>query len=184
MVEPTLIDVPADLKPSWVSENMWPALWRRDEGRCLACFVPLDDACPPSVHHLVPRAKGGTTTYHNLVLLCHRCHDRVEQAQEAMLAAWNMPPTRNRLMGIFVKALEAIAPFEDYVISPNRSAWHAERLIELGKRHGKHRVLNLIKVHRQEVHRQRTHWAHVDWLYLVERMREEWPDSAKSEVKA
>jgi hypothetical protein len=44
----------------------------RDRFRCVECgfYKHLE------VHHIVPKAKGGTDDYNNLETLCQRCHDK------------------------------------------------------------------------------------------------------------
>lgn len=38
-----------------------------------------------SIHHLIPRSKGGTSDPGNLVALCKKCHDEVEIATDELL---------------------------------------------------------------------------------------------------
>ena len=49
----------------------------QQEGKCLVCGQPLVLEDGWHVHHLVPRAKGGTDWLSNLVLLHPNCHRQV-----------------------------------------------------------------------------------------------------------
>lgn len=59
--------------------------WRKIRGevlrkafyRCLRCNQRLRSEYL-SAHHMIPRDKGGADEFHNLVCLCHPCHDFVE----------------------------------------------------------------------------------------------------------
>lgn len=50
---------------------------RRDGGRCQRCFDKAGGASG-SPHHIIPRDEGGGDDLHNLLWLCHPCHDTVE----------------------------------------------------------------------------------------------------------
>ena len=57
------------------------ANWKRVRAQVLKrdrkCFIcGLTESL--TVHHIVPRSEGGTTTLRNLITLCIRCHDYVE----------------------------------------------------------------------------------------------------------
>lgn len=47
----------------------------RDRGKCQNCCASVGQS--GDVHHVVPRAKGGSDRLSNLVLLCRECHDAV-----------------------------------------------------------------------------------------------------------
>ncbi len=47
------------------------AVFMRDGGRCQYC-----DAAAESIDHVIPRSKGGTHTWENLVAACRSCNSR------------------------------------------------------------------------------------------------------------
>jgi hypothetical protein len=57
------------------------AVLRRDEGKCVACGAWLANV-PASVHHRLPRGRGGTDRLSNLLSLCGSgvtlCHGVIE----------------------------------------------------------------------------------------------------------
>jgi 5-methylcytosine-specific restriction endonuclease McrA len=53
--------------PAWTKHG----LRRRDEGRCGYCRTFGD-----TVDHIVPRSRGGATTWENTVLACGPCNGR------------------------------------------------------------------------------------------------------------
>jgi hypothetical protein len=48
---------------------------------CPVCKINKID----SVHHIIPRAKGGITIYENIICLCKKCHDLVEEKTDYFL---------------------------------------------------------------------------------------------------
>lgn len=50
-------------------------VWYRDQGCCAYCAVPLGyrDA---TIDHVVPRSKGGITSWTNVVIACGKCNSR------------------------------------------------------------------------------------------------------------
>ena len=64
-----------------ITQEDWPTnrrkAIRRDHQKCRRCDMTLGyDLC--SVHHIKPRAEGGTAELSNLITLCNSCHDWVE----------------------------------------------------------------------------------------------------------
>jgi ATP-dependent DNA helicase RecQ len=57
--------------PSWSTLRV--AVLRRDEDRCVECDIAVQHT-GAHVHHVIPRAFGGTDTVDNLVTLCPGCH--------------------------------------------------------------------------------------------------------------
>jgi hypothetical protein len=53
-----------------IPEDVKIAVWRRDEGRCVDC----KGRERLEFHHIVPRSKGGSSTVHNIELLCETCN--------------------------------------------------------------------------------------------------------------
>lgn len=53
-----------------IQQHVKDQVWRRDEGKCVACGsnekLEFD--------HIIPVAKGGSSTYRNLQLLCELCN--------------------------------------------------------------------------------------------------------------
>ena len=61
------------------SPKRWAAIADAKQGRCRIC-----GAAPPNeLHHLVPRAIGGSDTESNIVPLCTGCHDLVTRRDPA-----------------------------------------------------------------------------------------------------
>lgn len=44
-----------------------------------ACAICGHDG--EEIHHIVPKSEGGNDTEHNLVLLCHDCHEKIHNRQ-------------------------------------------------------------------------------------------------------
>jgi 5-methylcytosine-specific restriction endonuclease McrA len=55
-------------------------VWERDQSRCALCGTT---AGPFSIHHRLPRGRGGDNRLSNLVLLCDfgGCHDLIAESQ-------------------------------------------------------------------------------------------------------
>lgn len=58
---------------------------KRDKYTCYRCDKTLE-AIKLSVHHVVPRSKGGSNELNNLITLCNPCHDLVEMNEYKSLA--------------------------------------------------------------------------------------------------
>lgn len=147
------------LAPAWLHPATWKAIWEREDGSCLCCCRDLNRETGASAHHLRPRSMGGSKDIQNLVLLCEACHDRLEQAQEAMLAVRQMPPSVSQLSGIFVPlyATQNKRGKGLMEILPQRKRDHALRI--LGHcRNAKVLCLMALREHR---------WPHVDWKYVA-----------------
>jgi hypothetical protein len=52
---------------------------QRTAGRCAACSRSVDPSCL-GFHHIVPVARGGSTTAENLLLVCATCHHGLDAA--------------------------------------------------------------------------------------------------------
>lgn len=93
---------------------------KREGNHCLCCDIEFDDANPPSIHHLQPREQGGSDDPDNLVALCQKCHDRIEQAQEAAVLGLNKPLRRNQLAGIFIEEMDVNEneSLEEVILTP------------------------------------------------------------------
>lgn len=52
-------------------------LWKQQQGRCPVCTLALDQEVGWHIHHLLPRADGGSDEVANLVLLHPVCHQQV-----------------------------------------------------------------------------------------------------------
>lgn len=50
-------------------------VWRRCKRRCHYCRRPLTLG-EMTIDHVVPRSRGGTDRYSNLVAACHACNQR------------------------------------------------------------------------------------------------------------
>jgi len=66
----------------WCPTQEWLRLrkevTRRDHYRCVRCDKHFSHGSGLTVHHIIPRNKGGGDCLDNLVSLCPRCHDYVE----------------------------------------------------------------------------------------------------------
>ncbi len=64
------------------------------DGRCFWCGRTFDSLVPPTVDHLVPRAKGGPSWPENEVAACRRCNAErghrapVEWLEECVRRGW------------------------------------------------------------------------------------------------
>lgn len=52
---------------------------KRDRYTCYRCEMKAERMGDLSVHHIIPRAEGGSENQENLITLCHPCHDFVEE---------------------------------------------------------------------------------------------------------
>ncbi len=75
----------APMEPGW--PKVRAAVLARDGGRCTRCGAPAAE-----VHHLTPRAEGGTDDPANLTSLCGDCHHRITGKQVAARRATQEPP--------------------------------------------------------------------------------------------
>ena len=62
------------------------AVLTRDKYTCRRCDKRADNGRGLSVHHIIPRSEGGANGMHNLVTLCHKCHDFVELSDMRTMA--------------------------------------------------------------------------------------------------
>ena len=69
-----------------VSNKMRFAIYERDGYRCRKCGASGQYA-NLEIDHIVPIAKGGKSTYHNLQTLCHRCN--VEKGDRVPYERWD-----------------------------------------------------------------------------------------------
>ena len=53
-----------------ITKETRKAIYKRDFYCCALCDCPTDI----QVHHVIPRAQGGTDSMHNLITLCRYCH--------------------------------------------------------------------------------------------------------------
>jgi 5-methylcytosine-specific restriction endonuclease McrA len=90
-------------------------LFARDNHQCQYCsrVFPSNQL---SIDHVLPRSRGGTTTWDNVVACCVRCNTRKggRTPQEAHMKLMNKPrrPTHNPL-------------FADKIHNPKYKTWHA-----------------------------------------------------------
>ena len=146
-------------RPQWVSPELWTALLADRNKNCWCCNTFLVADLGASVHHVNPRKYGGKDTHENLCLICHACHDRIEQAEEASLEAWGKPPRKDQLFDVFTRPGLIAAPTGPQQISAETKARHAARVLNLGpKRAGL--LLEYQKRHGS--------WVHVDWVAVAE----------------
>jgi RNA-directed DNA polymerase len=52
-------------------------IWKRQKGKCLICKQVISKQTSWHLHHLIPKAQGGSNTQANLVLLHPNCHRQV-----------------------------------------------------------------------------------------------------------
>jgi 5-methylcytosine-specific restriction endonuclease McrA len=82
-------------------------LWLRDKGKCQYCFVNLN-VKTSTVDHVLPKSRGGKSTWENLVISCVSCNSKKGPKTPAEA---NMPlkikpriPNQNEL--IFIKEIK------------------------------------------------------------------------------
>lgn len=71
------------------SKGRWEKIAESKQGPCRVC----GGAPPNELHHLVPRAQGGSDTEANVVPLCHQCHGRVTRYDKEACAALRLSLT-------------------------------------------------------------------------------------------
>lgn len=62
-------------KYTGISHDVYQTVFERDGGRCVYCGAPSPLQCA----HYVSRARGGMGVPENLVMLCMRCHQAMDQ---------------------------------------------------------------------------------------------------------
>lgn len=144
--------------PEWLSKTVWAAIVKRENRACICCLAPLSVESGASAHHLLPRSEGGESTEDNLVLICHACHDKLEQAQESGLFATNHPPRRSQLVGIHQRVGRAIPPVTTHVFGMKEKRAGAERVL---RDYPPHRLAVLCGLGKRD-----GRWMHVDWDYV------------------
>ena len=111
------------------------AFWKRvramvidnDYHRCQSCFRRQCPKVKLTVHHIIPRAEGGSEDLDNLITLCLDCHDAIEELHLR---------TREEIHGYFSKEKKAArelvekqhpAELEDVLarIDAERPDWHS-----------------------------------------------------------
>jgi 5-methylcytosine-specific restriction endonuclease McrA len=60
------------------------AALHRDGHRCVRCGATSTETLRLHVHHIAPRAQGGTHALKNLLTLCDVCHPRVERGKRRL----------------------------------------------------------------------------------------------------
>ena len=98
-------------KKSW--KQIRKEVIRSDNYTCQACGTKKN----LTVHHIIPRDKGGPDDTSNLITLCTRCHDEIEIAISE--GEWLF--SRNVIMGYFDE-------YNDYEeqekVAPDKRKWH------------------------------------------------------------
>lgn len=94
----------------------------RDQMTCLRCEKQFQLERFLSVHHMIPRADGGSDGLYNLVTLCHPCHDYVElmelRTTSAIVGSWDEEPRETKY-----KPKEKTSRYKDTF---ERPSWHAK----------------------------------------------------------
>jgi hypothetical protein len=75
-----------DLNPQeW--ERLKVEILKRDKYRCQRCSARVRSRWDGTAHHIKPRREGGSNLMHNLIWLCHPCHDWVEERTDYLTTA-------------------------------------------------------------------------------------------------
>jgi len=53
-----------------IPSNVKKAVWKRDGGKCVNCGSEID----LQYDHIIPVAKGGSSTFENIQILCKKCN--------------------------------------------------------------------------------------------------------------
>lgn len=65
-------------KETDISKAVKDIVWERDEHMCIFCGSPY--ARPEA--HVIPRSKGGLGIEKNIITVCRRCHDLLDQSSK------------------------------------------------------------------------------------------------------
>lgn len=90
---------------------------KRDKYRCRRCDKRTRSRWDGTAHHIKPRREGGSNLLHNLIWLCHPCHDWVEERTDHLTTA-----------ELIRNSMEDDAPIKVFrsreVQDTERPAWH------------------------------------------------------------
>lgn len=89
----------------------------RDRFTCQRCAKRSASGKGLSIHHIMPRDRGGPDDLYNLITLCHKCHDTVELAGYRTIAEI-CSQDNDPVSEIDPK------PLLDYTESFSRPSWH------------------------------------------------------------
>ena len=62
-------------------------LWTAQEGKCPNCLEPITRETGWDIHHILPKAMGGTDQFSNLMLLHPNCHRQIHRREKGRLLA-------------------------------------------------------------------------------------------------
>lgn len=68
------------LEPFFPGENRKQQVLFRDKWKCCSCGSKY----PLEIHHIKPRAEGGSNAFYNLITLCKECHAKVHSGEKVL----------------------------------------------------------------------------------------------------
>ena len=80
-------------KATDISKSVKDSVWERDGRMCIFCGSPF--AFPEA--HIIPRSRGGLGTEKNIITVCRKCHNLLDQSAK-----------REKMLGIAKRYLERI----------------------------------------------------------------------------
>lgn len=87
----------------------------RDDGRCQYCGARAE-----SIDHVIPRSRGGSHTWENVVAACSRCntHKRDRSVEDAGMTLHRRPEAPRQLSWVAVAVGEVPAAWRTYLDEP------------------------------------------------------------------
>jgi 5-methylcytosine-specific restriction endonuclease McrA len=100
-------------------------VFNRDRCKCMACFKRSKSL---TCHHIIPRCEGGSDDIDNLITLCIKCHNEIEQTairSRFEIVTYNLPENvckRNEYERRCKRSIEEMLT----EIDAHRPEWHAK----------------------------------------------------------
>jgi 5-methylcytosine-specific restriction endonuclease McrA len=82
-------------------------IWSRDGGKCQYCSRTVPEA-KGTLDHVLPKSKGGTTDFHNIVLSCYNCNSK-KGHQTLEESKMQLKTTPHKPEGLWSFKLELVA---------------------------------------------------------------------------
>jgi 5-methylcytosine-specific restriction endonuclease McrA len=110
--------------PDEISRDEWAEIRAtvidRDFHKCQRCEKHSDSSKGLQVHHIIPRAEGGSYDITNLITLCNSCHDIVEiagyQTKTEIMCMEDVPVKKHEIKD---------SGYSEHECDKTRPAWHS-----------------------------------------------------------